>query len=98
MIIQHNIETLEVIQICDRCKKENHHTLQVRRLEIMEDFNEYPNYLMDTCECGTTEILNMNLPEDEDDIRHLMTETEWNTRCFLKEFATLCKNHVEDVE
>lgn len=95
MITNFNLKTMKMNQVCDRCKATHEHDIQKQELPYLEEFKEYKNYVLPTCECGTTEILNMNLPKNEEDIRHLMSEEEWRVRCFIKCLKEYC---VEDLE
>lgn len=95
MIANFNLETMKINQVCDKCKTSNEYDIQKQELLYLEEFKEYQNYMLPACECGTVEVLNMNLPENEEDIRHLMSEEEWRIRCFIKSLKEYC---VEDLE
>lgn len=105
MMIQLEGETLRVV--CKNCGKENEYNLSGWEPPFLEEFNQYENYSA-PCDCGSLEIINLNLPEhDEMEIevveelappeevqqRKNVRDLMWKTRPDLKK-----KNRQKDKE
>jgi hypothetical protein len=81
-----------IIQVCDRCGKENKVVIPPQHtLKFLEEINQFENYKLPTCACGTVEILNMNLEEDEYAISEYMDDREWNSRNNIKAIRKVLK-------
>lgn len=82
MIIQVNGNV--IMQKCDVCERTNEVELEQQTLEWLPEFNQYKNLNLPECECGTVEVLNMNLPDDESDLADIIPGDEWLSRHLVK--------------
>ncbi|WP_100373068.1 hypothetical protein [Bacillus sp. FJAT-45037] len=74
---------------CANCDRESVHIIPENYVsEFNEEYGEYYNLMLESCECGCVEVVNMNIPEEEMDEykleKDVMIYPDINARYYIR--------------